>query len=114
MAGIEALKGSQQSVVDMLEEFRARRDLLVAGLNRLPGFRCHEPAGAFYVFPNTTGTGMTSTDLQLFLMEKAGVAVVAGPSFGEYGEGYIRLSYANSRENIRAALESMAKALERA
>jgi aspartate aminotransferase len=114
MAGIEALKGSQQSVVDMLEEFRARRDLLVAGLNRLPGFRCHEPAGAFYVFPNTTGTGMTSTDLQLFLMEKAGVAVIAGPSFGEYGEGYIRLSYANSRENIRAALESMAKALERA
>ena len=114
MAGIEALEGSQQSVVDMLEEFRARRDLLVAGLNRLPGFRCHEPAGAFYVFPNTTGTGMTSTDLQLFLMEKAGVAVIAGPSFGEYGEGYIRLSYANSRENIRAALESMAKALERA
>jgi aspartate aminotransferase len=114
MAGIEALKGSQQSVADMLEEFRARRDLLVAGLNRLPGFRCHEPAGAFYVFPNTTGTGMTSTDLQLFLMEKAGVAVIAGPSFGEYGEGYIRLSYANSRENIRAALDSMATALERA
>jgi aspartate/methionine/tyrosine aminotransferase len=114
MAGIEALKGPQQSVSDMLEEFRARRDILVAGLNRLPGFRCHCPAGAFYVFPNITGTGMPSTELQLVLMEKAGVAVIAGPSFGEFGEGYIRLSYANSRENIRAALESMAEALARA
>jgi aspartate/methionine/tyrosine aminotransferase len=113
LAGIEALKGPQQSVADMMEEFCARRDLLVDGLNRLPGFRCHKPAGAFYVFPNTTGTGMSSTDLQLLLMEKAGVAVIAGPSFGEYGEGYIRLSYANSRENIRIALESMASAIER-
>ena len=114
MAGIEALRGPQQSVTGMVSEFRARRDLLVAGLNRIPGFRCHEPAGAFYVFPNITGTGMTSTDLQLFLMEKAGVATIAGPSFGEFGEGYLRLSYANSRENIGAALESMAEALARA
>jgi len=114
MAGIEALEGPQQSVEDMVAEFRARRDLLVDGLARLRGFRCHTPAGAFYVFPNITGTGMSSGDLQRFLMEKAGVAVVAGTSFGEYGEGYIRLSYANSRDNIRAALESMEKALESA
>ena len=113
MAGIEALTGPQESVREMVAEFHARRDLLVEGLNRLPGFRCHKPAGAFYVFPNTAGTGMTSTDLQRFLMEKAGVAVVAGPSFGEYGEGFTRLSYANSRDNIRAALESMASALEK-
>jgi aspartate aminotransferase len=111
-AGIEALTGSQDSVDEMVTEFEARRDILVDGLNRLPGFRCHKPSGAFYVFPNITGTGMTSGDLQKFLMDKAGVAVVAGPSFGEYGEGYIRLSYANSRENIRAALESMEHALE--
>ena len=114
MAGIEALEGPQDSVRGMVSEFRARRDLLVEGLNRVPGFRCHKPAGAFYVFPNTTRTGMTSTELQGFLMEKAGVAVVAGPSFGTFGEGFVRLSYANSRENISAALEAMARALERA
>jgi aspartate/methionine/tyrosine aminotransferase len=112
MAGIEALKGPQDCVRDMVSEFEARRDLLVDGLNRIPGFRCHKPAGAFYVFPNITGTGMGSTELQSFLMEKAGVAVVAGPSFGEYGEGFIRLSYANSRDNIRRALTAMASALE--
>ncbi len=112
MAGIEALRGPQEHVRDMVSEFRARRDILVEGLNRLRGFRCHKPDGAFYVFPNITGTGLSSADLQQMLMEKAGVAVVAGPSFGEYGEGFIRLSYANSRQNIRAALESMALALE--
>lgn len=111
-AGLEALTGPQDSVDKMVAEFEARRDLLVDGLNKLPGFRCHKPAGAFYVFPNITETGMTSSDMQRFLMEKAGVAVVAGPSFGEYGEGYIRLSYANSRENIRAALESIEHALK--
>jgi aspartate/methionine/tyrosine aminotransferase len=112
MAGIEALRGPQESVRDMVSEFRARRDILVEGLNRLHGFRCHNPAGAFYVFPNISGTGKSSAELQRILMEKAGVAVVAGPSFGEYGEGFIRLSYANSRGNIRAALEAMARALE--
>ena len=111
MAGIEALTGPQDSVRIMLEEFRARRDLLVAGLDSVPGFRCGKPAGAFYVFPNIRETGMSSEELQRFLMEKAGVAVVAGPSFGEYGEGFIRLSYANSQENIRAAIESMSVAL---
>jgi aspartate aminotransferase len=113
IAGIEALKGPQDCVREMLSEFKARRDLLVEGLNRIPGFRCHKPAGAFYVFPNITRTRKNSTDLQSYLMEKAGVAVVAGPSFGAYGEGFIRLSYANSRDNIRAALEAMASAIEK-
>ncbi|UCH82856.1 MAG: pyridoxal phosphate-dependent aminotransferase [Candidatus Latescibacterota bacterium] len=112
-AGIEALTGPQDSVDNMIGEFRARRDLLVDGLNRLPGFVCRIPAGAFYVFPNITGTGMTSMALQEFLLEEAGVAVVAGPSFGEYGEGYIRLSYANSRTNIQTALDGMAAALDK-
>jgi aspartate/methionine/tyrosine aminotransferase len=112
-SGIEALTGPQDSVTEMVEEFKVRRDILVDGLNELPGFRCHKPLGAFYVFPNIRETGMTSGDMQRFLMEEAGVAVVAGPSFGEYGEGYIRLSYANSRENIREALDSMKGALEK-
>jgi aspartate/methionine/tyrosine aminotransferase len=110
-AGIEALNGPQDSVDSMVEEFRARRDILVDGLNRLPGFTCRVPAGAFYVFPNITGTGMTSAELQEFLLEKAGVAVVAGPSFGEFGEGYIRLSYANSQDNLRKALDQMSAVL---
>jgi aspartate aminotransferase len=110
-AGIEALTGPQDSVEAMVDEFRVRRDLLVDGLSGLPGFTCRKPAGAFYVFPNITGTGMTSAALQEFLLEKAGVAVVAGPSFGEYGEGYIRLSYANSQDNIKKALDKMAHAL---
>ncbi|UCG53730.1 MAG: pyridoxal phosphate-dependent aminotransferase [Candidatus Latescibacterota bacterium] len=111
-AGIEALRGPQVSVDEMVGEFRERRDILVEGLNDLPGFKCHKPAGAFYVFPNITGTGMTSAELQRFLMERAGVAVIAGPSFGEFGEGFIRLSYANSQANIRKALQKMAAALK--
>ncbi|MEJ2720554.1 MAG: pyridoxal phosphate-dependent aminotransferase [bacterium] len=110
-AGIEALAGPQHSVDAMVGEFRERRDILVDGLNRLPGFTCRRPSGAFYAFPNITGTGMTSVALQERLLEKAGVAVVAGPSFGEYGEGYVRLSYANSKDNIRKALDGMAEAL---
>ena len=111
IAGIEALRGPQGSVREMVEEFRARRDLIVEGLNAIPGFRCHRPSGAFYVFPNIEGTGKKSKELEGFLMDKAGVAVLAGTAFGEYGEGYIRLSYANSRENIRRALEKIADAL---
>ena len=85
--------------------FEDGQEFVVDGLNQLPGFRCHKPAGAFYVFPNITETGQRSKDLQVAMMEKAGVAALAGTSFGEYGEGYIRLSYANSRENITRALE---------
>ncbi len=111
VAGVEALRGPQDSVREMVEEFRARRDLIVDGLNALPGVTCHRPAGAFYVFPNITGTGRTSRELEHELLDRAGVAALAGTSFGEYGEGYLRFSYANSRENIRRALERMADLL---
>lgn len=111
IAGVEALFGPQDEVRKMVEEFRARRDLIVDGLNRLPGIRCHKPAGAFYVFPNIKDTGKTSKEMETFLMNEAGVAALAGTSFGAYGEGYLRLSYANSRENIKRALEKMARVL---
>jgi aspartate/methionine/tyrosine aminotransferase len=111
MAGVEALQGPQDDVRKMVEEFRARRDIIVDGLNKLPGIHCHKPKGAFYVFPNITGTGRTSKEMENLLMNEAGVAVLAGTSFGEHGEGYIRLSYANSQENIRRALEKIAGVL---
>ena len=111
IAGIEALTGPQDEPEKMVEEFRARRDLIVDGLNELPGFRCHKPAGAFYVFPNIEGTGKTSREMETFLLHEAGVAALAGTSFGEYGEGYIRFSYANSQENIKRALQKMADVL---
>ncbi|MDP8940737.1 MAG: pyridoxal phosphate-dependent aminotransferase [Actinomycetota bacterium] len=104
-AGLEALNGPQDSVKEMLEEFRARRDLIVAGLNDLPGIECVTPRGAFYAFPRITETGYDSNTLADLLMEKAGVACLSGTGFGEYGEGHLRFSYANSRENISRALE---------
>ena len=111
IAGIEALTGPQDEPEKMVEEFRARRDLIVDGLNELPGFRCHKPAGAFYVFPNIEGTGKTSKEMETFLLHEAGVAALAGTSFGKYGEGYIRFSYANSQENIKRALQKIADVL---
>jgi aspartate aminotransferase len=111
MAGVEALRGPQDSVDAMVKEFRARRDLVVDGLNRIRGFRCHRPAGAFYVFPNITQTGKTSKEMENHLMENAGVAVLAGTSFGSDGEGFIRLSYANSQANLKKALERIAAAM---
>jgi aspartate/methionine/tyrosine aminotransferase len=111
IAAIEALRGPWDDVRAMVAEFRARRDIIVDGLNQIPGIRCHKPAGAFYVFPNIEGTGRTSKEMENLLMDEAGVAVLAGTSFGEYGEGYIRLSYANSQENIRRALEKIAAVL---
>lgn len=111
IAGIEALRGPQDAVIRMVDEFRARRDLIVDGVNDLAGFRCHKPAGAFYVFPNITGTGKTSKELATLLMEKAGVAVIAGTSFGTGGEGFIRMSYAASREKLYRALEKIGDAL---
>ncbi|MCI0403338.1 MAG: pyridoxal phosphate-dependent aminotransferase [Acidobacteria bacterium] len=104
IAGIEALRGDQASVDTMREEFRRRRDFFVAGLNRIKGFRCRVPKGAFYVFPNITGTGRTSKKLADTLLEEAGVACLAGTAFGAYGEGYLRLSVANSLENLEKAL----------
>jgi aspartate/methionine/tyrosine aminotransferase len=111
VAGIEALRGPQDSVTAMVEEFRARRDLIVDGLNKIPGFRCQRPAGAFYVFPNITGTGRTSKDMENYLMEKAGVAVLAGTAFGSNGEGFIRLSYANSQANLKKAIDRIASSM---
>lgn len=111
IAGVEALRGPQDSVDAMVKEFRARRDLVVDGLNKIPNFRCHRPAGAFYVFPNISQTGRTSKQMENFLMEEAGVAVLAGTSFGPQGEGFIRLSYANSQANLKKAIERIAAAM---
>jgi aspartate aminotransferase len=103
-AGIAALNGPQDAVADMLAQFDARRQVIVDGLNALPGVRCTDSAGAFYAFPNIEGTGMSARQAQDRFLEEAGVATVAGTSFGKYGEGYLRFSYANSTENILEAL----------
>jgi len=104
-AGVEALIGPQDTVRDMVSAFRRRRDLMVDGLNRIPGISCRMPAGAFYVFPNITGTGRSSKEFADLLLDEFGVAALSGTSFGEHGEGYLRLSYANSEENLAKALE---------
>ncbi len=106
-AAIAALEGPWQPVDNMVAEFRRRRDIIVAGLNDIPGITCLEPQGAFYVFPNITGTGQTAAQLQARLLAEAGVAALGGTAFGPYGEGFLRFSYANSVENIRAALEAI-------
>ncbi len=103
-AAIAALDGPQAPVDDMLAEFRRRRAVIVNGLNELPGVRCLEPDGAFYAFPNITATGMNSRELADRLLQEAGVACLSGTAFGEYGEGYLRFSYANSLDNIGEAL----------
>jgi aspartate aminotransferase len=113
MAGVAALTGPRDEVDTMLAEFRVRRELVVDGLNALPGVSCVRPAGAFYAFPNITATGKGSRELQDELLEQAGVAMLAGSAFGEYGEGYMRVSYANSRDNIAAALAKMGELLDR-
>ena len=105
IAGIEALHGDQSSVDRMREEFRRRREVMVTGLNKIKGFRCQKPRGAFYVFPNIEGTGWSSKKLADALLEEAGVACLSGTSFGSFGEGFIRFSIANSIENIQKALE---------
>ncbi len=105
IAGIEALRGDQSSVDHMCGEFKRRRDVFVAGLNKIKGFSCRMPKGAFYVFPNITKTGWKSKPLADALLEQAGVAALSGTAFGEYGEGYLRFSVANSLENLRQALE---------
>jgi len=110
-AGYAALAGDQGEVHAMVEEFRIRRDVIVNGLNGLPGVKCFMPRGAFYAFPNITGTGMKSAELAKLLLEEAGVACLSGTAFGAAGEGFLRFSYANSAENIRVALGSMAEFL---
>ncbi|MBT5664274.1 MAG: pyridoxal phosphate-dependent aminotransferase [Rhodospirillaceae bacterium] len=104
-AGLAALTGPQDAVHDMTRAFDERRKVIVQELNDIPGFSCVNPGGAFYAFPNISGTGLTARQFQDGLLEEVGVATVAGTSFGEYGEGFIRFSYANSVENIQAALQ---------
>jgi aspartate/methionine/tyrosine aminotransferase len=110
-AGIAALEGPHDEVQKMVAAFKKRRDLLVDGLNQVPGFRCVRPAGAFYLFPNVEETGMASKALADYLLEEAGVAVLSGDGFGRYGQGFIRLSYANSIENVERALDRIRQAV---
>jgi aspartate aminotransferase len=107
MAGVEALRGDQASVDHMRDEFQRRRDVFVAGLNKIKGFSCRMPKGAFYVFPNIIKTGWKSKALADALLDQAGVAALAGTSFGEFGEGYLRFSVANSLENLNEALNRL-------
>jgi aspartate aminotransferase len=110
-AGIAALEGPQDDARAMVKAFDERRKVVMDALNALPGFSCIEPAGAFYAFPNITDTGLTAAEAQDLFLEKAGVATIAGTSFGIHGEGYIRVSYANSTANIRKAMSRMGDAL---
>ncbi len=111
-AAVAALTGPQDAVDEMLVEFRRRRDAIVNGLNEIPGISCRNPAGAFYVFPNVTGLGRPSGELADLLLNEAGVALLAGTAFGKAGEGYLRLSYANSLANIEEALDRIARTVE--
>lgn len=112
MAGVEALRGSQEEPKKMVEEFKRRREVIVPGLNKIKGITCKKPRGAFYVFPNVKSFGMDCKKLSDYLLNKAGVAVLSGTAFGSYGEGYLRLSFANSVENIKKALQRISEALE--
>ncbi len=112
-AGLAALTGPQDEPLAMVAEFRRRRDAFIDGLNTLPGFRCAKPAGAFYAFPNIEGTGRTSKQLADELLYEAGVASLNGGSFGSFGNGYLRFSYANSLENLMEAVERMRRHLMR-
>jgi aspartate/methionine/tyrosine aminotransferase len=113
LAAVEALRGDQAPVERMVAEFRRRRDAIVEGMCGVPGFTCVRPSGAFYVFPNITRTGYSARALADRLLEEAGVACLAGTAFGEFGEGHLRFSYANSMENIQEALRRIKGLLER-
>jgi aspartate/methionine/tyrosine aminotransferase len=112
LAGIAALQGDQTPVARMVAEFKRRRDLIVEGLNSLPGVACRRPRGAFYVFPNVKALKRPSKEIANLLLDEAGVAVLWGTAFGEYGEGYLRLSYANSEANLKKALNRMRPVFE--
>jgi len=112
LAGVAALTGPHDAIDAMVAEFVRRREVLVEGLNRLPGVSCVMPRGAFYAFPNVTGTGIDERTLADRLLDEAGVAVLAGTDFGAHGAGHIRLSYANSLEHLQEALEQMGGLLE--
>jgi aspartate aminotransferase len=110
-AGLAALTGPQDDVAKMVDEFDRRRRVVVDGLNKLPGVSCATPKGAFYAFPNIQHTGWKAKALASSLLDDAGVAIIGGPDFGILGEGYVRLSYANSTENIVRALDRMGEFL---
>jgi aspartate/methionine/tyrosine aminotransferase len=110
-AGVEALVGDQEQVEAVVMEYQRRRDVLVAGLNAIPGVECRTPQGAFYAFPNVSAFGRTSDWLANYLLEEARVAVLPGTAFGKGGEGYLRVCFANSVENIKRALERISAAL---
>jgi len=112
-AGLAALQGPQDDVTTMVNEFRKRRDVIVKSLNEIPGFSCTTPAGAFYAFPNVTGTKIPSKDLAEMLLNEAGVACLNGAAFGKYGDGYLRFSYANSLPNIQEAIQRIKTASKR-
>lgn len=112
-AGIAALEGTQEDVDRMVAEFRRRRDAVVAGLNAIPGISCLTPQGAFYAFPNVKQLGRSSSEIADLLLNEAGVATLSGSAFGSYGEGYLRLSYANSLENLNRAIERIAEVARR-
>jgi aspartate/methionine/tyrosine aminotransferase len=114
MAAVEALTGPQDEVEAMVEEFRARRQVIVDGLNRIPGIRCKMPHGAFYAFPNVAGTGMNGTELADKLLYDGGVCVLSGTAFGQVGADHIRISYANSQANLRRALERIEEVVSKA
>jgi aspartate/methionine/tyrosine aminotransferase len=112
VGAVEALRGQQDDVDAMVVEFRARRDIVVDGLNEIPGIRCLRPSGAFYAFPDVAGTGLTGGELAERLLREAGVCVLAGTAFGDVGTDHIRISYANSRENLSLALERIRAVVE--
>jgi aspartate/methionine/tyrosine aminotransferase len=110
-AGLAALEGPQDAVHDMVAAFAKRRKVIVRALNQLPGVTCVEPGGAFYAFPNVSGTGLGSREFQDVMLNEAGVAALSGTAFGAHGEGYLRFSYANSVENIEEAMRRIGKLL---
>jgi aspartate/methionine/tyrosine aminotransferase len=112
-AALEAINGDQKEVRGMMQEYKERRDLLVDGLNDIRGISCLRPGGAIYVFPNITKTGMTSEEFADFILREVNVALLPGTNFGEYGEGYIRMCYVNSKKNIVEGLKRMKTALEK-
>jgi aspartate aminotransferase len=113
VAGLEAIHGDQSQVDAVNAKYRQRRDALVARLNAIPGVQCRLPQGAFYVFPNVSAFGKNASWLAEYLLEEAGVAVLPGTSFGKNGEGYLRICFANSMENILEAVERIAQALSK-
>jgi aspartate/methionine/tyrosine aminotransferase len=112
MAGVEALRGPQDEARRMVEEFRRRREVIVSGLNKISGISCKKPKATFYVFPNVQKVGMDSRKLPDFLLNNAGVATLSGTAFGEYGKGYMRISFANSIPNLEKALKRIDEALK--